>query len=307
MSMTAIEKRERTARLQSAHKLYQDYNQGRDDASEYLTAAGHPLAKWYLAIANLFFKTRYCSNASERVLASNGSGSETVTLHKPTIRERRDHGWVFNGEFYPGAYPAHPQWMQWVHAFAESGFEGTHAHMDCILTTITVKTNRAEVRDALYDFAGQNPWLKCERRYDHALSLTFIRVNNKIPSARGFAKTMRLLKTLFKGCWLKALNEAEITSPIEELPLAERSVMLGGGSLVVRNARTILLPLWRLGKSTEVQAHNISVIQQIENLLADGYPLNASIEQHLSHVFRAPALQALKDKYSKSDTAKRAD
>lgn len=306
MPMTRLEKQQRTARLNDAHQRYQDYNQGRDDASEYLSAAGHPLAAWYRVVATLFFKTRYCSNAAERVLASNASGSETIEIHSPVIREKNDRAWDIDGQYYASVYPAHPQYMEWVHAFARSGFKGSDAHLNCIFTTLTVKTNRDDVRDALHAFAGKNPWLKCSIRYDRALTLTFVRVNGKIPSSHGFGKAIRLLKTLFKDFWLPGLRPEDVNTLQDELPLAERAVMLGGGRDVVYKPRTILLPLWRLGHSADVQQHNQHVLKQIKTLLDNGYPWNAGIEQHLSHILKSQELMKLKKKYTTKINQRRA-
>lgn len=298
MSLSLKERQQRTSRLLSAHKMYHDYNQDQDWASAYLAEAGHPLAKWYRTVADVFFKTRYCSNASERVLASNASGSETISIHMPNIREKRERSWDFDGEWYPVMYPAHPQWTKWVHAFARSGFQGSEAHMDCIFTSISVKTKRPDVTEALKEFAKQNPWLKLENRYDGAVTLLFIRVNGKIPSASGFLKTIRLLKKLFRGYWLKPLEDGEMKSPTEETPLQHRKIMLGGGDNVVRKPHSILLPLWRLGTSKQSQEHNAHAVDQIKELLNDGVRWNATISQHLSHVLTTSQMESLRKQYS---------
>lgn len=284
------EKLDRNAGLAKSHAMYRDYNQRRSNSSEHLASKGHPMASLYRVAAKLFFSLYYCCNASSRLMASNNSGSEQIRMDLPHIRERW-HGYVLINEqpFY-GIYPSHPDYEKTIEAFAAAGFPNSTASASCLFTTLTVKTNTADVIDALYRYQSEHPSV-CIRRDGSQYSITLDGLKNELPKVKVLRGLVALLKTLYKP-YLLPTGSADCDE--RPLPLAERPMLLGNVKEVTIRPLTVLFPLIAIG-DTE---HQLRVVNQVVRLLESGYPLSADVESYLSRLVTEKTLKDLKKRFN---------
>lgn len=295
-SLTKAQRNARDKVVERAHDSYFNYNQSRHSTSERFARAGHPFASAYDAIAKLYFSMKYCNNSGTRVVAYANVGgaieqsaAEAVSISRPEICESWNVDREIDGTYFGHVYPASAQWDDFVEATIASGFKHSNAHMNP--NFISVESNRDYVRRDFVELADAFPCLRFSSRDSRHFSIEL----KEKPSVKAIQAVMQLVKKHFKPYLLpKGTTETDERT----LPLEKKHFRLANVSEVKVTDTAIQVPLIPFSK--EGAALLLKTINQLLELVEQGYPFAGDVEGYVSKHVTAKELSEMNRKYAKA-------
>lgn len=273
------------ATLIDTNDRFADYNQGPRSDCAWLAQNGHPAAASYTTLRAFFDGLKYACNSAAR-LYSCRSSHERSEYWAPEL----SLSWFPTDSLrhFGQIYPSHPKWDDYLAAAKDASWTGAapflkggqwiiHTQTPALLADI-----QALAADPTDPFEFSTYELPSSLAY-YTLPVASVARHNRI---------LALIDKHHADCILPSRTVDDDARLAVDLPMAEKTVLMGGGDNVFVRARTVLVPLL-----TPDKARTLPIVNALKTCLEQGLPFR-QVEIWLGNALKKDAFAALKRRYS---------
>ncbi len=263
---------DRLENLKATHRQYCAYNQVERADCKLMSRLGHPWTEGYTGLRAFFDSLKYACNSGARLFAYEDA-AECAEYWAP----RLELSWQPQDiKGFSRVYPSDPQWESYIQACADAGWpKGCGAWLEA--GTWHIRTRRGELKEAIEQLieATARPPEDFVARPFASTSVVLEGRHYTVQflssqDATDFHEAVVSLVAKHQGASvLERRTAADDVADKQPLPLSEKRLMLGNVSTVTVTARTVLVPLVRVGASAE---ELLPLVHSVEALLEQGLP-----------------------------------
>lgn len=267
--------------LKEHHDRYAHFGQTERADFALMAQLGHPFAKDYRKFRAFFDSLRYASNHRDRYF-SFAHLEEHSSFHAPAL----DLSWtpLEPLRHFGHIYPAREDWEAYIREASRVNWKGAEPGLDTGHWHVTTRSQ--DLLSALRALA--NTTTRCRSAESGA---TIAQVQCKTWKAH--RQVERLLREPHRHFVLSKRKPEDTALDAQPTPLARKPFTLGNVKQLTVTDHHVLVPLLPVGPAGQTLA--LSVVQDLERLFEQGYPLS-NAKPWLAETLTATALRELENR-----------